>query len=156
MKLENNEIPSQYCSYLARIMNILKNGNLATQLLMLTSSEGQKYLNLIESNSLNQEQDSIFDSYSALRKKFQTELNEGRVYAVSNENAKEENKEYSSSVGLDLIRCEIKNGKTLWLCEKHLRAVNARPLTDDLDSVNSTTMDQLRSKLLEEIEKPIN
>jgi hypothetical protein len=152
--LENNELPSSYCTYLARLMNILKNGNLATQMQLFTTPNGQKLMKEIESKALiatSSEQDVINDSYVDLRKRFTIENENKKVFSLSNDGSN------TDDLGkLDLERCELKNGKTMWLCKKHIEVTNARPLADDLMTTNTSMYDLLANKMLEDLEKEEN
>jgi hypothetical protein len=152
LTLENNELPHVYYTYLARIiMNILKNGNLATQLQLFTTPEGQKLMKEIDSKALvatNTEQDVINDSYVELRKRFINENENKKVFSILSDGSNQ------NDLGkLDLERCELKNGKTMWLCQKHILLTNARPLADDLATSNAGNFDQLANKMLEDLEK---
>jgi hypothetical protein len=117
-----------FCAYLTRVMSLIKNGSLSTTLQIFLCEQGQKLLDEIEKNS-NSSNIEIRESYIALRKHF------------VNEHTK----------STDLNRCELKNGKTMWLCEKHATLTNAKIITDDLKTIVTNNSDRLQTKLLENI-----
>ena len=61
------ELNSNFCPYLARIMNIIKNSNLANQLQIFLSEQGHKLMSDIESKASKIE---LSESYLELRKYF--------------------------------------------------------------------------------------
>ena len=117
-----------FCAYLTRVMSLIKNGSLSTTLQIFLCEQGQKLLDEIEKNA-NSSNIEIRESYMALRKHF------------VNEHTK----------STDLNRCELKNGKTMWLCEKHATLTNAKIITDDLKTIVTNNSDRLQTKLLENI-----
>jgi len=127
---------SNYFAYLTRIMNILKFGNLSTELKIFLTSQGNNVLNDIDSFLLNNENMSgekeslnndqqLTESYISIRSYFISQL------------------ESNQSIYVDLQRCELKNGKILWLCQKHIDKCSARIL---LDSVDVTFNEIINSK----------
>ena len=131
-----NDLNSRFYSYLLRIMSLIKNGNLSNQLQIFLSEQGQKLLSDIESKGPEFE---FKDSYIALRENFINEFEKGNVLTTT----KEKN--------IDLERCELKNGKKLWLCKEHIEITNCRVLSDDVYT-SSNSSDQPTNSMLEEIE----
>ncbi len=52
---------------------------------------------------------------------------------------------------MGLLRCELKNGKTTWLCKKHIEATRARVIVaDDTRIINTITADHIDISWLEQ------
>jgi hypothetical protein len=135
-----NDLNTEWCSYLARIMNILKNGNLSNELKVFVTDYGQNMLKEIESKSLNEEKD-VIESYLSLRNFFITELDSENIFSETDSNNKTLTK---------LERCELKNGKIYWLCDEHIKMKNARILTDSVKAAE-VSYDQTKYQMLDEI-----
>ena len=118
-----------FCAYLTRVMNLIKNGSLSTTLQIFLCEQGQKLLDEIEKNA-NSSNIEIKESYVALRKHF------------VNEHTK----------STDLNRCELKNGKIMWLCNKHATLTNSKIITDDLKTIITNNSDRLQTKFLDDIQ----
>ena len=143
--LSFNIFESNYFAYLTRIMNILKFGNLSTELKIFLTSQGNNILNEIDSFFLNNENMSsekaslnndqeLTESYISIRNYFISQL------------------ETNQSIYVDLQRCELKNGKILWLCQNHIDKCSARVLMDSVDvtfneniNSNATIINELDS-----------
>ena len=125
---------TNFCAYLTRVMNLIKNGNLSTTLQIFLCEQGQKLLGEIEKNSISSNLE-IRESYIAMRKHF---VNESQNL---------------SQKSIDLHRCELKNGKIMWLCQKHAEATNAKILTDNLATVITNNSEILQAKFLEDVEQ---
>jgi hypothetical protein len=158
-------------------MNILKNGNLSTELLIFLNKKGEQLLNEIESKAKINETD-MHASYVYARTKFAEKYEAGRVLPVVNrkppkaaeseEKSTMEEKEpaaienYQELLKLKkndmknivgLSRCELKNGKILWLCKEHALLSNATVLEDYVESsASSSNSNENKNKLLVDIE----
>ena len=127
-----SELNHIFSSYLARIMNILKHGNLKNELKIFLADDGQKTLNEIEKNALQEAKTGDLDlkidqSYSALRSYFTQKINE---------KIKTDEKSQGNDIGT-LQRCELKNGKTLWLCPIHLKLTDAKIISNKEETSSS-------------------
>jgi hypothetical protein len=149
-----NKSNQLFYPYLARIMNILKNGNLFTQLFMFNMSEGQKLINEIDkyASSIDPESanpDSVCDSYQSLRKYFVQEYENKNLFSWTTKQV------ISTSNEMDLQRCMLNNGKILWLCKKHVDSLSnvngARVMIEDSVQYQPSTLDLLANKMLDEI-----
>lgn len=120
----------QNCIYLARIMSLIKNnGQLSSEMQIYLSKAGanlltyiqKKATELVKENEDDEEKEkNIIESYIQLRRYFIDVCLKGELISLTTES---DNK-------LDLKRCELKNGKTLWLCDKHIAETNARVLSN--------------------------
>ncbi|CAF0816500.1 unnamed protein product [Brachionus calyciflorus] len=131
------ELLPEYCGYLLRIMNIIKNGPLSNDLQIFLLDSGHRLLADIEkksSLSLN-----IGESYLQLRKFYIEEYESKNVVLLDGKDIKH-----------DLNKCELKNGKILWLCKNHVESTNAK-LIDDNTTNESSTHDPLANQILEDI-----
>ena len=127
-----SELNPDYCSYLARIMSVIKYGNLATEVQIFQSQEGLNLIKEIESKALTDEDaDDIMESYMLVRQDLIDESTENKVLH-----------------GLKL--CELKNGKVLWLCEKHIEETGACVL-NYLHDTNSAGVEVSSNILLDDI-----
>jgi hypothetical protein len=134
-----NDLSTSFCPYLARMMSILKNGNLATELKIFLSDQGNKLLAEIDSKAIGVKNElDIQESYTLLRKYFINELESNRLINLFQQNY------------LGLERCELKNGKILWLCKKHIEQTGAHILSDAEES-NANVFEQKDDKMLEYI-----
>lgn len=139
------EIIPEYCAYLARIMKIIKTGNLASDLPIFLTSNGEKLISDIENKALSENQ-KISESYISLRNFFINKCeNKHAIVSVDIDDDKD----------TDLQRCELKNGKILWLCNKHIAETNARILNDanKISTQFTYLMDSYNEKLLQDINK---
>lgn len=134
------DLNPNYGPYLTRIMNIIKNGSLSNELQIFLTDHGDKLLRDLDKKSINENSD-ISDSYLSLRRYFIEEFEKGHVFLTD---------EILSDNGpqIDLKRCELKNGKKLWLCKEHSLATNAKILNNKM---MSNQIDQSIFKLLDEI-----
>ena len=134
MSIVLSELNINFCSYLTRIMNLIKNGSLSTTLQIFICEQGQKILDEIERNA-NSSNIEIKESYIALRKHFVNEAQGSKKYT------------------LDLHRCELKNGKKMWLCKKHADLTNAKIITDNLATTITNNTELLQAQFLEDIQQ---
>jgi hypothetical protein len=135
-----SDINLNFCAYLTRVMNLIKNGSLSTTMQIFLCEQGQKLLDEIEKNALSSSNNiEIKESYISLRKHYVNE-----VEALSSSSSKSKT---------DLNRCELKNGKIVWLCKKHAEATNSKIITDDLKTVITQNSDRLQGKLLDDIQQ---
>lgn len=117
-----------YAAYLARVMSIIKSGNTASEMRIFFSDEGRKTIDEIERRASAEKKD-MDESYVALRKFFADEIVNKCVFPLAATAAPAasgalaaENKDIN---GLELELCELKNGKTAWLCPTHMKKTNA-------------------------------
>ncbi len=136
------ELTSKSGPYLARMMNILKNGSLANQLLVFQTEQGQKLMSDFEQSQGNV---SLDESYRELRTTYIKKY-ENRTKVVN-----ESGEVLEDSGKLDLKRCEMKNGKIMWLCKQHISATYARELADSQVS-HSTGDSEINKKFLNDLE----
>ena len=111
-------------SYLARVMNIIKRGSLASELTLFQTAEGQQLLSEIEGKALAKSETDLSASYAALRAQYASEFEKDLICTTSKLVSLEKEAMY------DLKLCELKNGKVLWLCAKHMQASSAREIRD--------------------------
>jgi hypothetical protein len=125
-------------SYLARIVNILKSGSLSSEMQIFLSDEGQQLITKLEKPA---ETVDLSESYTTLREHFINEyFKEKRLVVLSKK------EEFSDET--DLKRCELKNGKVLWLCANHIESTKARVLKDT-DISNANVVDSDFNQMLE-------
>jgi hypothetical protein len=126
--------------YLVRIMNILKCGNLFSEMQVFQIEKGQKLIaqmeEMVHSIFNNSSADimannHLLASYTFLRNYFIQKMVEEKTLIVSGKFNDE----------IDLKRCELKNGKILWLCEKHIDMTKARLLKDTEFSIQNVNSD---------------
>jgi hypothetical protein len=148
----DNGLPGSY-AYLARIMNIIKNGNLASESQVFTTQQGQQLMDEIDRKGrIGSREDHEFadviisESYLELRRLFADACKAGRLLSFGVNSANDGSQ-------LDLERCELKNGKTVWLCARHVAECGARPLADDSMAGGGVGVDQAGSRLLEELDR---
>lgn len=140
------EMPTEYCSYLLRIMNILKNGPLSNHMKLFLTDQGTKLLNEIEAKS-SQDQTEVSASYIALRSFFIERIDSNEFYSFDSfGNA-------SDKVGEQLTRCKMKNHKVLWLCDEHVEKLEVKVLSDSTEVINTAAFGNQTYELLEDIEK---
>lgn len=133
-------------AYLARIMNILKYGNLINKLQIFLSDEGQKLIREIEAKS---EETELIDSFINLRRNFIDEFENGSIWS-NNLNLNKDDNVYNR---LELARCELKNGKILWLCSDHVKQSDGNILSNALVDSSFGIPEQAYSQLLVELDK---
>jgi hypothetical protein len=156
--LDSNEFSnSLYSPYLARLLNIIKNGStIASQSQLFLTQQGQKLMHEIEQKAISMiDTDAVMNSYISLRKKFiqECEHETVRTMSSSQQNAATIRTTDNGDNQLDLHRCELKNGKILWLCKKHIETSNARIIADDqFVGGTNTQMEQLVHKMLQDID----
>ena len=107
------ELNPHFCPYLARIMNIIKNGNLVNQMQIFLTEYGHKLISDIESKARKID---LSESYIELRKHFIFEYENSKTFTPNKENKTE------------LKLCELKNGNISWLCPDHIDSTNARQI----------------------------
>ncbi|RNA26409.1 putative serine threonine- kinase pats1, partial [Brachionus plicatilis] len=112
------ELLPQYCGYLLRVMNIIKNGPLSNEMQIFQLDLGHKLLADIEKKSSLAT--NINESYVSLRKFYAEQFDGNRAFSLS------------ADVGDDLTKCELKSGKVLWLCGDHLASTNAKVIDHTL------------------------
>lgn len=132
-------------AYLARVMNIIKHGNSINKLKILMTEQGIKIMNELENNS---EETDLHESYISLRKNFINEFENGTVWSESL-SLNNDDDVYSR---LGLARCELKNGKILWLCENHMKQVEANVLSNNLSDSNTNYPEKTTNRMLDDME----
>lgn len=132
---------ANYASYLARVMNIIKSGNQSSELVVFYIDEGTKLLKEIEQKAVTGKVD-LADSYTSLRAFFVDKCQHD--LHTLNQTAENLNK-------LDLELCELKNGKELWLCDKHFKETNAMVVSFS-KNVTIVQNDTSENKMIKEIE----
>ena len=157
----DGQVPASFCSYLCRLMNILRHGEVASQMIIFALPDGQRVLDQVEERASLDESD-IADSYVALRQHFINEWSKKALAA--NASTSDADAAASASSGeqrVDLKRCELKNGKVLFLCDKHAKATKARVITNAKIVNVSVASEQaagasgsLLVKMLDDIAKP--
>lgn len=138
------ELMPSFCSYLTRIMKIIQNGTLLNEMQIFLVDQGYKLLSEINSKAVSDENEFI-ESYTSMLKYFHSELEKDNVRSF---------KKSDQENSIPLQRCELKNGKNLWLCQKHIEQTNARVVTDSKATGTSTfaAFDQSTNKMLEDLE----
>lgn len=139
------ELFSSYCLFLVRIISILRNGNSSNELGVFLTDAGNKLLNDMEEKSLGESLD-LGESYNSFRNFFINEYENDRYFSLSwlSEN--------TTSKPLGLENCELRNGKILWLCKKHIEQTDAEILTDQ-DNFTSNQIEQEKNNLIEELDQ---
>jgi hypothetical protein len=141
-----NDLPTSFCPYLARMMSILKSGNLSTELKIFLSEQGNRLLAEVNAKAISVKNElDIHESYTTLRKYFINEIESNRLITPGQPSASSQ-----TNNNLCLERCELKNGKILWLCKNHVEQTGARVLNDEEES-NSNAFEQNDNKMLEYI-----
>jgi hypothetical protein len=144
---ETNPLLKELASspYLARMMTIIKNGPLCNEMQIFLSEQGQSLLREIEKKAAQQSvtdgaDESVAESYISLRKSFI-------------KMCEEEKKPPQAAVGSleALQRCELKNGKILWLCKSHVESTKA-PILTDISFHNQNAV-SLYEKFLDYVDK---
>ena len=136
-------IATEYSAYLARIMRILKSGSLANDMQIFACEAGAKLLADIEAKAVIDSGDGdakLAASYTALRKFYIESYEAGKVACAW------------GRVDDDLSRCEMKNGKILWLCKRHVAETNARVLNND-NKANQHLEVDLNSEMLNDLDQ---
>lgn len=136
-------VSPEYSSYLARVMRILKNGSIGSEMLILITESGEKLLSDLEARAIAENstgESNLQESYTALRKFY--------LDCYENKNVLCE----SGNVDMELKRCELKNGKVVWLCEKHIFETNARVLDDGNKKAGKADAD-LNIEMIQDIEQ---
>jgi hypothetical protein len=134
-------------AYLARIMNILKNGGETNQMRIFRVEQGQRSMNEAQTQATQTGNPSLEEAYQVLREIFINKFEKQEAFRVSGGEAVASSEE----LNLDLKRCELKNGKVLWLCEKHLQQTNARELFDNVVTNNSDDQ-EANKKFLDDLD----
>lgn len=142
------EIPRQFCTYLSRIMNILKNGSISNSMNIFSSSQGSKVIAEIESKSSTDE-NQVAESYLTLRNFFIEEIDNDNCYTLEAFNSTKADSEELNELGL--TRCELKNRKVLWLCDDHISKMDVKVLSDSGKGAQEETNEQFY-KIVQEME----
>lgn len=148
--------PDSFASYLARIMNILKSGNtIASDLPVYQTESGQLVLEDLEklmskasmenADSGHNNQQLLEAAYKNLRTVYSKEMAMDRIFANSN------SIHSAIELNMDLKRCELKNGKQLWLCKKHFEETQAKELFDN-ESGSDLSESRINKKFIEDID----
>ncbi len=143
-----NDFQQVYCSYLARLVNIVKNGNLSNQLKIFLNDQGRKLIEEIENKSTNTENDFL-DSYQSFCKCFIDKIENNNVLLSDLSENVEIDDQNEQLYGLE--RCELKNGKSVWLCKNHIISTNAKVVKDLKMTIK--TNDRLTNQMLKDIEE---
>lgn len=139
------ELLSSYCLFLVRIISILRNGNSSNELGVFLTEAGNKLLSDMEEKSLSESLD-LGESYHSFRNFFINEFENDRYFSLSWLSGN------TSSKPLGLENCELRNGKILWLCKKHIEQTDAEILTDQ-DIITSNQIEQEKNNLIEELDE---
>lgn len=130
------DLSPQYCGYLLRIMNIIKNGSLSNDMQIFQLDIGHKLLTDIEKKSSLAT--NINESYISLRKFYIENINSNKIFSLT------------ADVTDDLTKCELKSGKILWLCGEHMALTNAK-IIDNTIRNETFKNDPLAFQILDEI-----
>lgn len=158
-----DDIKKSYMSYLGRLVKILNDDILASELTLFSCESGKMLMSDLSDGGPAE----FEDSYKSLKEDYIREVEENRVIILealnSNEpiNSSFQSKTSGSNVDLreskklnriGLRRCELKTGRILWLCSNHIDKMSARILNDDFDSQQVEQDDQYRTKMLEDVD----
>ena len=140
---------ARFAPYLYRIMNILKSGGGETtsELGIFATQRGQQLLGQLEAgeqsssssssslSSLTVDETHIAESYVALRAHFIDKWRGGG--------------------DMDVERCELKSGKRLFLCKKHVESTHARLVSNEqaARSGAETSAEATIIKMLEDLDR---
>ena len=130
------ELLPQYCGYLLRIMNIIKNGSLSNEMQIFQLDIGHGILADIEKKSSLAK--NINESYMSLRKFYAENFDAKKIFSLT------------ADFDDDLNKCELKSGKKLWLCGEHMALTNAR-IIDNAFRNETFKDDPLAFQILDEI-----
>ncbi len=139
---------TEFCSYLARIMNILKNGSISNNNNIYITENGINLLKEIELKASSDEKE-VYQSYISLRNFFIEKCDIDFIYTFETFNSNE----LDSKKKFNLERCELKNHKIVWLCKNHIEKLNAKILTDSTKTNNSSGLNNESYDILNEITK---
>lgn len=137
------ELLNIYCTYLIRLITILKNGSTSNELGVFLTDQGNKLLSEME-KSIDQSID-LFDSYNSFRNVFINEFESDKYYSLSWFSENWDDKP------LGLENCELRNAKILWLCKKHCEQTDAEILSDQ-DNFTCDSIEKDRNILIEELD----
>jgi len=140
-----NQPSAMDCAYLARVMNILKYSNLHNELLIFRTEQGTKLIQELEAKSTENE---LIDSYIGIRKILIREFDKGTIWSTDIKINNDEN--VYNRLGLE--RCELKNGKILWLCKQHRDQTEANLIQNNYSEATSNSLEQIIDQMLAEIE----
>lgn len=121
------KILSNNCAYFLRIMTILRNGSYSNEFGVLFTEQGKKLYNEIKEKVIG-DSTEIADSYNSLRNFFITKFEEDDFYFIDQNS----NQNY-----FGLKKCELKNGKILWLCAEHAEKCGGKIITDQKNSTRN-------------------
>ena len=143
--LSNESLLPKYYSYLVRVMNIIKNGNLSNQLQIFLNQKGIEMLEDLEKKliQMNDSEETIFnESYLSFLKHFTSQLDAEKKINESNHEV------------MGLKRCEMKNGKVIWMCNQHIEMTNPKILEFNIKNEAGTNLnEQLAVQMLHDIEE---
>jgi len=125
---------TQFCPYLSRISNILKNGSVSNEMKIFLCDRGEKLLDDIENSALTSDVD-ITVSYQKLRGYFIEKFERGECYSLDAFKKAEDDVET-----MGLFKCQLKNHKALWLCSSHVDKMGAKVISDSLKVVEASTI----------------
>lgn len=138
-----------YAAYLARVMTIVKTGSMANEMRIFFSEQGRRLLGEIENKAISEEAErrDMTDSYTSLRAFFASELESKRVFSIA---ATDSSQSLIDLNRLELDLCELKNGKLLWLCPRHVEKTNATVIQHvPRGGVNLAQNSSIYNKMLE-------
>ncbi|RNA34024.1 serine threonine- kinase pats1 [Brachionus plicatilis] len=139
------ELLSSYCPFLVRIISILRNGSSSNELGVFLSEQGNNLFNDMKEKSQGESLD-MGDSYHSFRSFFISEFENDGYYSLSWLGGN------SISNPLGLENCELRNGKILWMCKKHIEETDAEILSDQ-DNFTSNQIEQEKNNLIEELDE---
>ena len=139
---------NSYYGYLSRIMNILKYGNnLTNELSVFMSKQGIQIINEIETKPCECD---LLESYIGLRKILINDFDSGNVCAMTNNNLNDnDNNHVYIRTGLE--RCELKNGKILWLCKNHVMQTQASVISNNYADTSESLTESSQNRMLDHL-----
>jgi len=138
------EVKPQLCPYLARVMNILKSGNISNQLNVFSTEQGSQLIKDIENKSAANDVD-VSESFIQLRQLFIDEFESGNALSFEMFKGGQAKK-------MSLERCEMKNHKILWLCKAHVDLLGPKVLNESDKDTSDTALNQANNMILKELE----
>ncbi len=138
------EVKPQLCSYLARVMNILKSGNISNQLNVFSTEQGSQLIKDIENKSAAHDVD-FSESFTQLRQLFIDEFESGNALSFDMFKGGQAKK-------MSLERCEMKNHKILWLCKAHVDLLGPKVLNESDKDTSDAALNQANNMILKELE----
>lgn len=138
------KILSADCVYLLRLMTILKNGNYSNQFGVLFTEQGKKIFDEIKEKAAEDSTD-ICDSYNNFRNYFIKKYEEEDFYSLESDSDLNNN-------FFALNKCELKNGKILWLCPDHSKKSGGKVILDQ-KQFYSRFNEQEKNKLIVQLDQ---